>query len=221
MITRVFGKKIEKIYDVDHKWIQIKGDDGDFKTVYTDKPTLTRETKVKEWSKLCAYEGEPRYNSQRSSWLGTDFGASLFGSFNQINISENETVVIEEEIFRADLNEMHLHTNKIVEEIDVDKEDALSILEGQIKAFNKMMIESNNRLMAYCDLHKLSYEDTDCIELFNLVFPDDEYVIEDGIMKVKGKPKTTASSLYIDGSIATTVSIDTSILNTLNTISTK
>lgn len=210
MITRVFGKKIEKTYDVDHKWVQIKGDDGDFKTVYTDKPTLTRETKVKEWYELCAYDGEPRYNSNRSFFM-----------YNNINISADETVMIEEEIFRADINEMHLHTNKIVEEIDVDKEDALSILEGQIKAFNKMMIESNNRLMAYCDLHKLSYEDTDCIELFNLVFPDDEYVIEDGVMKVKGRPKTTASSLYIDGSIATTVSIDTSVLNTLNTISTK
>ena len=92
-------------------------------------------------------------------------------------------VSIEDEIFRADLNERHLHTNKIVEERDVDKEDAMSILDGQIKAFNKMMIESNDRLMTYCDLHKLSYEDTDCIELFKLVFPNDEYVIKDGVMK--------------------------------------
>lgn len=210
MITRVFGKKIEKTYDVDHKWIQIKGDDGDFKTVYTDKPTLTRETKVKEWSELCSFDGEPRYNSNRSFFM-----------YNSINISADETVMIEEEIFRADLNEMHLHTNKIVEEVDVDKEDALSILEGQIKAFNKMMIESNNRLMAYCDLHKLSYEDTDCIELFKLVFPDDEYVIEDGVMKVKENSKTTTSSLYIDGSTAKTISIDTSLLSPLNTISSK
>ena len=221
MKTRVFGKKIENIYDVIHNWKQIEDNDGEIKTVYTDKPSINKIRKVKEWSELCSYEGEPRYNSQRSSWLGTDFGASLFGSFNQINISENETVVIEEEIFRADLNEMHLHTNKIVEEKDVNKDDALSILEAQIKAFNKMMIESNNRLMTYCDLHKLSYEDTDCIELFKLVFPDDEYVIEDGVMKVKEKPKTTASSLYIDDSIAKTISIDTSLLDTLSTISAK
>lgn len=210
MITRVFGKKIENVYDVIHNWKQIDDNDGETKTVYTDKPSINKTRKVKEWSELCSYEGEPRYNSH----IG-------FALYNNINISENETVAIEEEIFRADLNEMHLHTNKVVEEKDINKEDALSILEGQIKAFNKMMIESNNRLITYCDLHKLSYEDTDCIELFKLVFPDDEYVIEDGIMKVKEKPKTTASSLYIDGSIAKTISIDTSLLSPLSTINAK
>lgn len=210
MKTRIFGKKIGNIYEVDHNWKQIEDNDGEIKTVYTDKPSINKTRKVKEWSELCSYEGEPRYNS----YIG-------FALYNQINISENETVTIEEEVFRADLNEMHLHTNKVVEEKDINKEDALSILEGQIKAFNKMMIESNNRLMTYCDLHKLSYEDTDCIELFKLVFPDDEYVIEDGVMKVKEKPKTTASSLYIDDSIAKTISIDTSLLDTLSTISAK
>ena len=33
MITRVFGKKIENYYDVDHKWEQIKDNNGDFKTI--------------------------------------------------------------------------------------------------------------------------------------------------------------------------------------------
>ena len=173
MKTRLFGKKIENIYDVDHKQKEIKDENGDFKTVYTGKPTITKETKVKEWSELCSYDGEPRYNLNLFDFYG----------YKKCNISEDEMVSIEDEIFRADLNEMHLHTNKIVEERDVDKEDAMSILDGQIKAFNKMMIESNDRLMTYCDLHKLSYEDTDCIELFKLVFPNDEYVIKDGVMK--------------------------------------
>lgn len=185
MKTKVFGKKIENIYDVDRKWKQIENNNGKTKTVYTAKPTITKETKVKDWSELCAYEGEPRYNRYSGSFFG-------LCDVNKLNISENETVAIEEEIFRADLNETHLYTNKIVEEKDVDKEDALSILDGQIKAFNKMMIKSNNKLMTYCDLHKLSYEDTDCIELFKLVFPDEEYTIEDGVMKVKEKVSTTA-----------------------------
>lgn len=187
---------------------------GEIKTVYIDKPLINKTRKVKKWTELCSYEGEPRYNSR----IGWDL-------YNKINISENETVTIEEEIFRADLNEMHLHTNKVVEEKDINKEDALSILEAQIKAFNKMMIESNNKLMSYCDLHKLSYEDTDCIELFKLVFPNDEYVIEDGVMKVKEKPQITASPLYFDSSIAKTISIgtsiDTSLSSHLSTISTK
>lgn len=197
MITRVFGKKIENVYDVICNMKQVeKDDDGKMKSVYTEKPRINKVRKVKEWSELCSYEGEPRYNS----------GISTVFGYPNINISENETVKIEDEIFRADLNEMHLHTNKIVEEKDVDKEDALSILDGKIKAFNKMMIESNDKLRVYCDLHKLSYEDTDCIELFKLVFPDDYYVIKDGVMKVKekDKPKFTTSSLSslcIDDSI--------------------
>ena len=211
MITRVFGKKIENYYDIDHKWEQIKDNNGDFKTIYTDKPTIIKETKVKEWTELCSYEGEPRYNSH----IG-------FALYNNINISENETVTIEREIFRADLNEMHLHTNKIVEEVDVNKYDALSILDGQIKAFNKMMIESNNRLMAYCDLHKLPYEDTDCIELFKLVFPDDEYVIENGVMKVSEKLKITSDSgsVYVDNN-GRIVDDTRAIIGSVNSISSK
>lgn len=193
MKTKVFGKKIENIYGVDHKWKSIKDENGEDKTVYTDKPTLTMESNVKEWVELCAYKGEPRYNSTRMYYM-----------YNTINISEDETLMIEEEIFRADLNEMHLHTNKIVDIIEVNKEEMVDTCKCQIKAFNKMMIESNSKLMAYCDLHKLAYEDTDCIELFRLVFPDEEYVIEDGVMKVKPKVKVayvdanTYGSLYVN-----------------------
>lgn len=101
---------------------------------------------------------------------------------------------------------MHLHTNKVVETIEVDKDDMVETCKCQIKAFNKMMIESNSKLMAYCDLHKLAYEDTDAIELFKLVFPDEEYVIEDGVMKVKEKTKVIPSvygNIRVNGDIAT------------------
>ena len=200
MITRVFGKKIENVYDVVCDMKQVEDDDGKMKSVYIEKPRINKTRKVKEWSELCSYEGEPRYNSV--CFLG-------FG-YHEINISENETVKIENEIFRADLNEMHLRTNKIVEEKDVNKEDTLSILDGKIKAFNKMMIESNDKLRAYCDLHKLSYEDTDCIELFKIVFPDDDYVIEDGVMKAKKLKVATPSPYtyqpYYDSNLVTKLS---------------
>ena len=216
MVTRVFGKIIENIYDVIYNMKQIEDNDGNIKAVYTEKPQINKTRKVREWSELCSYEGEPRYNSS---------GYAIVLGCHYINISENETVKIEDEIFRADLNEMHLHTDKIIEEKEVNKEDALSILDGKIKAFNKMMIESNDRLRAYCDLHKLSYEDTDCIELFKLVFPDDKYVIEDGVMKAKENYKNVISSLCIDGRIMNTTSIGTSISTSLldhfNTISSK
>lgn len=180
MKTIVFGKVIENNYSVIYNSKQIEDENGNVKTVYTDKPMIFKGQTVKEWIELCSYKGEPRYNSNNR--------CMLYG-YRHFNIAENETVRTEEEIFRADINEMHLHTDKVVEERDIDKENALSILDGQVREFNKMMIESNDRLKAYCDLHKLSYEDTDCIELFKLVFPDDEYVIQDGIMKVKEKPQ--------------------------------
>ena len=77
------------------------------------------------------------------------------------------------------------NTNKVIKETDINKKESEAILIEQIKAFNKMMIESNNQLMAYCNLHKLSYEDTDCIELFKLVFPNKSYEIVDGVMRIK------------------------------------
>ena len=180
MKTKVFGKKIENVYSVNHNMKTIKDELGYYVEVYTGKPELIKTPEISKWVELCNFDGEPRYNKH----------SNLFGmiSVEKINISENEEVDVEEEIFRSDLNEVHLHTDKIVEERDVNKENALSFLEAKIKAFNKMMIESNNRLMAYCDLHKLSYEDTDCIELFKLLYPEDEYIIKNGVMKVKEKP---------------------------------
>ena len=196
MKTKLFGKKIENIYEVDHKWKQIEDKNGEMKTVYTSKPEINKNQKIAEWTEFLGYDGEPHYNSKTES-------AGFFGwaSYKTVNISESESVSIEEEIFRADLNEMHLHTNKVLETVDVDMEEALDICKCQIKAFNKMMIESNSKLMAYCDLHKLVYEDTDAIELFKLVFPDEEYVIEDGVMKVKPKVKVVYADANLYGSL--------------------
>ena len=183
MKTVVLGQIIENVYEVDHKWKEIIDSNGKLKTVYTAKPTITKNRNTKEWKEICSFKGEPRYNNQHDYFKLKV--AYVGGNYVELNISETETVTVHEEIFRADLNELHLHTGKVIKETDVNKEEALSTVETQIKAFNKMMIESNSQLMAYCNLHKLSYEDTDCIELFKLVFPGKEYEIIDGVMKVK------------------------------------
>ena len=206
MKTKVFGKKIENVYEVDCKWKTVQNEQGEYVTVFTDKPTLTKIPTVREWAELCAFDGEPRYNKGTKANSSNPFAILNFSFKNRINVTEDEEVCIDEEIFRADLNELHLHTDKIVEETDLDKEGFESDYENQIKAFNKMMIESNNKLMTYCDLHKLSYEDTDAIKLFKLVFPDEEYVIEDGVMKVKEKTKVIPNvygNICVNGDIAT------------------
>lgn len=178
MRTVILGKVIENVYDVDYKWTQIKDEEGEMKTVYTDKPVVVKKEGIKEWKELCSYDGRPMYNSRVAA-------ISYFSLGHTINISEDEEVMIDSEIFRADKCEMQLRTNKVVDTIETNKDVAESICNEQIKAFNKMMIESNEQLKAYCDLHKLVYEESDCIDLFKLVFPNKEYEIVDGVMKVK------------------------------------
>ena len=191
MRTVVLGKKIENIYEVNHNYKTIENKNGDIKTVYTDKPTLKITPHIKEWSEICSYDGEPRYNTDRG------YVFSIGGNY-QINISEDETIAVIKEIFRADLNEMHLRTDKVIEELDINTENARLILAEHIRAFNSMMITSNEKLKSYCDIHKLSYENTDAIELFGIVFPDEKYEIVDGVMKVKkGCPELYISSADI------------------------
>lgn len=202
MKTVILGKKIKNIYEVNNKWKTIDDGNGSFKTVYTDKPSLKMTPHIKEWTEICSYDGEPRYNSNKGHFL------AVLGGVYQINISEDEAVSVDKEIFRADLNEMHLLTDKVLEEVDINKEESEEILSEQIRAFNSMMITSNEKLKAYCDVHNLAYEDTDVIELFKIVFPDEKYEIVDGVMKVREikypEIHITSASCALDKMWATT-----------------
>lgn len=216
MKTVVLGKKIENVYDVDYKWKETKDTNGDVKTVYTDKPEIKKTSNVIGWGEICSFKGEPRYNEKRNGYYV--FPTRLY---DEMNISENETVSIEEKIFRADLNELHLYTNKVLEEDDINEQESKYILEEQIRAFNKMMIESNDKLKSYCDLHKLSYKKTDCIELFKLVFPDDKYEIVDGVMKVKKSKSYTVCDTYCYNTIQANteaVSVDGTLLSKVSAL---
>lgn len=174
MKTVVLGKIIENVYEVDTKQKKINDKDGKVKIVYTGKPVMNKSTEIKEWKEICNFTGEPRYNTYRNRFVDCE-----------INISENEAVKIDKEIFRADLNEFHMYSNKVIEEIDDNLLEAEETLEKHIRDFNKMMIESNEALKAYCDLHGLSYEDSDCTKLFAIIFQGKEYEIVDGVMKEK------------------------------------
>lgn len=172
MKTVVLGKKIKNIYELNKNQKQIIGDNGEPKTVYIGRPFIRVKKETSEYVELFRFKGKPRYNKPRNS----------FSYCHRINISKDETILIEEEIFRADLNVLELYTDKVVETIDVNKEETESELEQEVKSFNRTMIESNNKLKSYCDIHKLSYEDTDCCELFKLVYPGNSYIISKGLM---------------------------------------
>ena len=88
-------------------------------------------------------------------------------------------------MFRADLNEIHLFSDYIVYENELNsKGDVEYGVDNLIREFNKAMIESNEEMLRYAKLHKLILEDTDCEELFKLVYPNSCFKIEDGKMVV-------------------------------------
>lgn len=187
MRTVILGKIIEELYSVDSKLKEIEDENGEIKEVFTGIPVIAKKEKIVDWREICSFDGEPRYNKKDSifSWL----------SHNEFNISENETVRTECETFRADLNEIHVKTSKVLEIFDYNKYESESEHINLIYRFNEQMILSNEKLKSYCDLHKMSYTDTDCIELFKLVYPNEKYEVVDGTMRVESVFNSTTISL--------------------------
>ena len=192
MQTVVFGKIIEKRHEIDAKVKTIE-EDGNKKIVYTAKPEKKVTEEIVGYKEILRFDGEPRYNSRDFLW-----GVSSY--HGEFNINEDEVVKIEKEIFRADLNEMHLRTYKVLETRELYKDEIENVHQTYVEDFNEQMIVSNERMKSYCDLHKLAYGETDAIELFKLVYPEEEYEIKDGKMIVKEKDLLGyAGRLLIDG----------------------
>ena len=192
MKSIVFGKKNEILYGVDYNTKTILNEDGCTEEVPKGKPSLSKEVVKVADVEITSFEGKPYYNSGFSFW-------DVYG--HKINISEDEEVLIEQEVFRADLGELHIFTDKVVEEIETNKEEAEGELNRATCRFNQTLIHSNEKLISYCNLHNLDPANTDCLELFKLVYPDDDYEIVDGKLVVAKKNKnkyeyiTSASSL--------------------------
>ena len=181
MITRIFGRKIEKIYSVNKNTEAITDEKGFvIGERFKAKPELHCATEIVGYEEILNYGGRPEYD---------DF---LIGISKTLHISENERVKIENVKFRADLAEFHVHTYKVVEETESFKESSIEEYNVAVKAFNKTMIESNDTLLAYCKLHNLDVENTDCYELFKVVYSDETPVISDGKMKIVAKSNVSA-----------------------------
>lgn len=172
-ITRIFGKNITYEYDVDCKKKEVDIADGDtwFEYVYTGRPCIKKEEKC-DWTEIYSFAGEPYL---------IDKYEGIFRN-QALNISEDEEVRVENKKFRADLNEIHLFVDKVVSENHSNKEDAEYSLKCELGSFNLQMIESNEKLKSYCNVHQLPIPDTDCIELFKIVYGHSNYKIVDGVM---------------------------------------
>lgn len=185
MKSVVLGKVVEIKHILETNQKIITDDNGKEKLVYTAKPKIKKEESVAEWREICRFKGEPTWNYEHMySWKSFHMSDGFSDVRNKLNISENEEVAVDKKVFRADLGELHLLTNKVLEEIDIDAVDATEQLRIYTRDFNKQMIESNEKMKAYCDLHGLKYEDSDCEKVFELVYPGKEYKIVDGKMHV-------------------------------------
>lgn len=168
MKYRVFGKITENKYEIVNCKKSVR-ENGVINEVFTGKPHWNKVTEVVEKPEILSFESD-----------GYDVNYGTMFSFTSFHLSEEEAVKVSKSIFRADLVETHLFTDKIVEERPGNKEEAEATLDKLVKEFNKTMIKSNDKLRAYCDIHHLSYANTDCIELFKLVYPGREWRIIGG-----------------------------------------
>ena len=114
MRTVVFGKRIENHYIIKNNQKEVF-DENNYcsKLVFTAKPTIEKEVEIVDWSELLSFEGEPRYNNGTKPKVKSSkpFNLSAILSFstkNKMHISRDEEVCIDEEMFRADLDELHL-----------------------------------------------------------------------------------------------------------------
>lgn len=176
MINRVMGKKVTKEYYINENSVGKRDVNGDKYYEYTGKPTL--ETKVinTDWEEICSFDTIFVHQFTYNITYGSYYNRPT------INISEDESLEIENGIMRADLGEYHIHTNKILEEICDNKEQMESKYKMILGKFNKRMIEQDEKMSVYCKLNHWKPEDTDCEELWKIVH-DCAFVYENGKMK--------------------------------------
>ena len=167
------------MYSVDSRTKEVKDEFGIARTIYEAKPELKKRVEVVGWKDLCSFDHEPIFNEiyGTHSWLDS-----------KCMDIDDEEIRITNKVFVADEDKIHLFSDKIVEETDVDKDVSKVDYNFHIRKFNEMMIESNEKMNAYCKLHKLDLGETDAIELFKLIYPGQEYEIKDGKMICKEMP---------------------------------
>ena len=172
MKSVVKGQIVKETYSVVDNLTTIT-EDGEEKRVFTARPHILAQLEIEDWKDILVVDGEICYNRE----------SACLGWCAEFNISENETVREIRSVFRADLNEKHYFTNKVLETQSVNKEESESKLRILMADFNEQMIESNEQMSAYCKLHKLDPRETDCDELFKILYPGKEYEIVDGKMR--------------------------------------
>ena len=174
MKSVVKGQIVKETYSVVDNLTTITVD-GEEQRIFTAKPYIDKQSEIVDWKDILTVDGKIRYNQYHS----------CLGWYSEFNISETETVREVRSVFRADLNEMHHFTDKVVNVLTMNQCGSEEQLATLMADFNEQMIGSNEQMSAYCKLHKLNPHATDCEELFKIVCPGKEYEIVDGKMREK------------------------------------
>lgn len=125
---------------------------------------------------------------------------------NKINLSEDEEVTVIQKIYRADLHAYMVHTDKVLSEKDIDKEEAEFKYNKLLAEYNKTMIEDDEELLSYCKVHHLKPEETDYDELAKIV-PRKVKVAQDSLaiaIKADYMPNWNLNIPDISNSVLTT-----------------
>jgi hypothetical protein len=144
MQTVIQGKEIETTYSVK----VLRDDEGKIKS----KPELVTEEKIIKWTDLFKVDGVIPYNSGTNSTYAFRLG------YPSINISETEEVNVISQIYRVDLNILQLHTDKVVVDTSINKEEAETNLKTALAEYNRTVIEADEKMLAYCKLNNLDVE---------------------------------------------------------------
>lgn len=172
LLGQVVKKKYEAVRNCEERMIN-----GELVEVFTGVPELKEEESVDEWREFCRYDGEPRYTQALN-----DMWKRFEGFYDKEFFWQGMRIKAKQENFHADLNEVHVETDHILDFIEEGKDIAESLHSTDMYLFNEEMIKSNESLKAYCDLHKLDYGSTDCRQLFKIVYPNKSWTIINGEM---------------------------------------
>lgn len=161
LVSYIQGRHVEHVYSVKYERDEKTGKLVEKpKLDVTDRfkyETLKREDNLEDF----IVYGEIGSNTSHKVWL-------IYG-YPSINISEDETVDVVEKIYRADLNAYMIHTDKVMSEKDVDKEESDALFEKIMREYNEVNISEDDELSTYCKVHKLVPSETDYDELRSIV----------------------------------------------------
>lgn len=163
--VEVYGKHTTYTHKVNPCQEEIKIDGGE-KLVFFAKPRIDIDSRY-DYEKISEFEVD-------SGFVNTTYNTKMF--------FEDEEVSLLKKKLRLDTGVLEMYISKVLSETDENKETAETELEICIFDFNEEMIKSNEKLDAYCKVHLLNPRDTDVLELWKIVYPENDYNIMDGNM---------------------------------------